>query len=291
MSVQLKSSTATACDLCVAADGALLVGWSHLFSNVWDGGALAVARDGTQRAWANGAGVAAVASFGEHAVAAGDDGALHLRSVGGARTITHAHDGIVSSLAAGDGVPLVSGSFDGTVRVWAADLARGSATTLTHADAVLGVAHAPALGGAATVLACTRDGVAALWDTRAAKCVRVVSLRRRCALTTIAATAHGFAVGALDGQLALFDLRAGAPDAPTAAIKAANAISRVRVLDADSLLAVDDDGRLIRWNATQGAQSVLFTAPMPLRSLAVDGKRCFVGVLGRGRVESVALSE
>jgi hypothetical protein len=302
-------SSATVCDLAVSGDAAatVLLGFSVLHGNVWSGGAVAVQR-GAQRTFAaapqsssgvGGAGIAAVAFHGDKLVAAGDSGDLWIASAAPAdaeplvaKVVKRAHFDIVTCLASDAARPLLSASFDRTVRVWGdLELALAGVTTLTgHSDAVLGVAHAH--GDDQLVLSCARDGLAGLWDVRTARCVRVFSLRRRSALTTIAATTDaGFVVGAMDGSVAHFDLRAGGPSDATATWKTSNTVNRVRVLQDRSIVFVDDDGQAKTIPHAAGEPILVARTSMPLRSLAVDhvNNALLVGQLGCGQVNAFAL--
>jgi hypothetical protein len=300
-------SSATVCDLAVSGDAAtVLLGFSVLHGNVWSGGAVAV-HSGAQRTFAaapkaangvGGAGIAAVAFHGDKLVAAGDSGDLWIASAAAtdaeplvAKVVKRAHFDIVTCLASDAARPLLSASFDRTVRVWGDELALAGVTTLTgHSDAVLGVAHAH--GDDKLVLSCARDGVAGLWDVRTGRCVRVFSLRRRTALTTIAATTDsGFVVGAMDGSVAHFDLRAGGPSDATATWKTSNTVNRVRVLQDRSIVFVDDDGQLKKIQHAVGEPILVGRTSMPLRSLAVDhvNNALLVGQLGCGQVNAFSL--
>jgi WD40 repeat protein len=297
--------SAAICDIAVAHN-VLLFAWSRLHGNLWSGGvSLRDAATKTDRELkrASNDGVAAVAFFGvdlSHIVAAGDSGSLSLwRRTDADREATvlsRAHDDIITSIATRDQLPILTASFDRTVRLWrdasleAAAASISSVSTFTgHTDAVLGVVYV----SENTFVSCSRDGTAALWDVRgnAAESRPVHCFRppHRSAVTAIDANAHGFVAATADGSVLAFDLRrSGEP--PTLLHKCANAVNRVRTLaDQSSVAFVDDDGQLHVVDGATNQHRICLQHRSPLRALALDSQsNLFVGALD-GSIETISL--
>jgi WD40 repeat protein len=311
------AAAAAVCDIAVIdslnRDSPLLFGWSHLYGNLWSGGVTlrtttASADDRALRGAHNGAGIAAVAFFNDasHIVAAGDARSLSLwrrddASLDAAAVVLpNAHTDIVACVAARASLPLLTASFDGTVRWWrsldvAATTADGGASSsvefVGHTDAVLGVVYV----SEHTFVSCSRDGTAALFDVRDAAaprrpthCFRPL---QRCAVTAVDATAHGFVAATADGSVLAFDLRRASGEPPALLHKCANAVNRVRTLPGGERTAVafvDDDGQLHRVVVEQQQQhELMLQHRSPLRALAVDSQaNLYVGALD-GSIEIV----
>jgi sterol desaturase/sphingolipid hydroxylase (fatty acid hydroxylase superfamily) len=137
-----------------------------------------------------------------------EDGTVHTRGAAGAEErVLRGHERRVSGVAvSGDGRLLVSGSYDGTVRLWAAGAGREQAVLRGHTGAVLSVALSAdgrqAVSGGA-------DGMARVWDV--ASCREAFSLAGHAgAVPSVAVSADGHRVVTANQHAAkLWDTAAG----------------------------------------------------------------------------------
>jgi WD40 repeat protein len=292
----------------------LLIGWSHLHGNTWTGGVSlrldAAVVEHSLTLTPPHAGIATVAFFNandSHIVAAGDSGTLAIwrradatAGAAPAFSLHRAHDDIITAIASRDSLPLLTASFDATVRLWpgaaattpsqSSSQAQSAAAAITfsgHTDAVLDVKWS----SENTFVSCSRDSTAALWDVRTAppqqpRATQVFRLAQRCALNTVDVTPHGFVAGTADGRVLGFDLRR-ADAQPLLIHKSDNSINRVLFQSqSNCVVFVDDDGKLAVVDDSLVARTLL-QHRSPLRALAIDRQsNIYVGSL-HGDIEKI----
>jgi WD40 repeat protein/serine/threonine protein kinase len=123
------------------------------------------------------------------------------------------HEGLITAIAfSPDGKSVLTGSKDGTARLWDAATGNPRGPILQHQAGVTAVAFSPSNG---TILTASGDGTAALWDAATGK-RRGLPLRHQDRVEAVAFSPDGKSVltGSKDGTARLWDAATGNPRGP-----------------------------------------------------------------------------
>jgi WD40 repeat protein len=223
-----QAHTGAVYDVALAADGQLLATSSL---------------DGTVRLWQ--------APFGEPIAHAGDSAVVPLSGGWRLQATLQGHTSAVWSVALStDGHLLVSGSTEGTIRLWDARSARPLATLQGHSGHIYGVA----LSADAQLLASgSWDGTIRLWDVTSGRPLAALQAHGG-GVRSVALTADGqlLASGGRDGTVRLWQARTGQLLATLQGHT--NAVWGVALSSDGRLLASGGlDGTVRLWDTSSGA--------------------------------------
>ena len=166
--------------------------------------------------------------------------------------INGGHSNRITSVAfALDGATLLTGSNDGTVRLWDTETGAEIRRLEGHKGGVLSVAFAP---DGATLLTGGDDGTARLWDTETGAEIRCFEGHTR-GVTSVAFAPDGATLltGGYDGTARLWDIETSAEIHRLEGHKS-RVLSVVFAPDDATLLTGGEDGTVRLWNAVTGAE-------------------------------------
>lgn len=229
----------------VGEHGETALATSSLTGDVWDGSIIVLRPDAEPTAFSTMAGTAAVAWFGENALAAGDDeGTLSIwqpNELGAADGATpepilelNEHGGGIHGVAAARGsLRVATASSDATARVWTAVQGSSSSHTLDHVASAAWCdcpVHGVAWLSAEELVTAAGDGVARVWDLRRSRPLVGATPAVDAPLLSLAVAPDRlrFLVGCEAGRVTLSDTRRLAEPAAAASVHAA-AVSALSV--------------------------------------------------------------
>jgi WD40 repeat protein len=168
---------------------------------------VAASADGRRVVWATGRN-ASVLAMGGNPTFNGASG-----SVNDGFTLTGHTDLVYAVAISGDGGRVATASFDGTVKVWAAQTGRELLTLRGHEGPVYGVALGPAGG---RVVSGGKDGTVRVWDGATGRLLSTLT-GHTGPVNAVAISADGRVVsGGQDGTMKVWDPPTGGPDRQTA---------------------------------------------------------------------------
>lgn len=193
---------------------------------------------------------------GAYVAAAGDEGVVYVwptANTTGQPIALRGHEDAITALAfAADSRTLVSGSNDGTARVWNVAAPDSSPDTLSQPGGVLKVVFNPADGVLATA---GPDGTVLLWDLAAPDSPRTSLSGHVSSINAMAFAGDGtmLVTGSDDGTARIWSL--GAPVSEPRVLDHEGAPVTTLAIASDGLtVATGDDAGYVRlWNATSGA--------------------------------------
>ena len=180
----------------------------------------------------------------------------------------------VSSVAmSADGKRVISGSYDGTARVWDADTGKELAT-LSHEESVWSVAMS---ADGKRVISRSNDGTARLWDADTGK--ELASLAHESEVTSVAMSADGKRVisGSEDRTVRVWDADTGEE---LARLSHESPVTSVALsTDGKRAISGSTDGTARLWDADTGEELARLSHESPVTSVAlsIDGKRAISG--------------
>lgn len=188
----------------------------------------------------------------------------------------NAHDGEINDLAIGARDQfLATAGADGQARVWQLSNGREIATVDAHKDGVSGVAIDET---GKSLITAGADGLVRVWNI-ASSTLQAELTGHIGAITAMALTEDGqnLITGGEDTTVRVWDVRAGKlRDTLTGH---AAPVSAVALGERGELIAsTDQDGRIIVWDRPSGAQRQSFRGSSTPLTVAINGRRNFVGV-------------